>query len=255
MMHIESNHLNSAKTGNIFVIFLGVTEDAVARALERSDDLDKLYNSYDRNCRILLAKKPTLEHEEAGDTMKSILVLKLAEMNIAIGQLNMRGHAEVQTPGRSKQPDASFIPASVPSGRTRKWPTFIVETAYTETTSKLIADLEWWLLASEGDVKTALGIEVHTKQREIKFQRREIVAPRRSPRWQSNDPVKKGPALVQQVVVFQKPGEDKIRVANGPLVIPFENVFLRQSTGDERDFVFKHEDLETIANMVWTDRG
>lgn len=46
----------------------------------------------------------------------------------------------------------------VPAGRSDRWPSVLIERAFSEIQSKLSSDASWWLNASGGEVQTTLTI-------------------------------------------------------------------------------------------------
>lgn len=66
-----------------------------------------------------------------------------------------------------KEPDGSWIPASLPDGRTKKWPSVGLEVRYSESLARPRVDAAWWLSRSKGDVKVVLTISINVKKPQI----------------------------------------------------------------------------------------
>jgi hypothetical protein len=58
------------------------------------------------------------------------------------------GAARVDDHPFKKEPDESWIPCTLPAGRTDKWPSLVVESGFSETLRQLQRDAEWWLCRS-----------------------------------------------------------------------------------------------------------
>ena len=74
------------------------------------------------------------------------------------------GATPVLSDNNGNAPDMYYIPSTSPQRRTRKWPSGIVETTYSESAAKSRADIKWWLLASDGDVRVALSVHVSPRR-------------------------------------------------------------------------------------------
>lgn len=72
-------------------------------------------------------------------------------------------------PGETvKRVDSRFCPDTLGD---REYLTATVEVAFPKTAKKLFDDAKCWLLAANGEVKSAITIQVHRKRPEIKMQR------------------------------------------------------------------------------------
>lgn len=232
-----------------FVIFLNVypsifDQDITQQRFVRVD-------SYYRQQKALIVKMNTTPHEAAHSELFLLMNFQLERMSDAHQCLVMVGQAIVHTPSRSKKPDQSIKPLHPPSGRSTKWPSFVIESGLSESKSKLAADARWWLNESSGDVKTALTISVHRTKPELVIQNWRL-----EPRPTRADPQKSIP-MVEQDIRITKTQEGEVRVRNGPLIIPFENVFLRPPTAQaqEQDFLFTDQSIESLGRKVWTLQG
>lgn len=50
----------------------------------------------------------------------------------------------------TKKPDKQYRSIRIPRGRTKDWPTVVLEVALSETTRKVIRDVKYWLRQSQG---------------------------------------------------------------------------------------------------------
>lgn len=237
-----------------YIIFSDIAKDRFLKDISEDINID----SYIPGSQLLLIKVPTKAHEVAYMTFHELLLTKIHGMDLRSNKLVSLGKADVATPTRQKQPDLSYCPLHLPPGRTRQWPTMVVECGYSESKAKLAADARWWLAESQGEVAIAITISVHNTRREIIMELWGMVArPTRA------DPAKKVPAVEHRVVVSQgkAPQQQKVNVATGAtttttLTISFRDLFLRPAETNEggRDLVFSEQDLRSIAETVWEMR-
>ncbi|KAK2809063.1 hypothetical protein FQN50_004116 [Emmonsiellopsis sp. PD_5] len=199
--------------------------------------------AYDAVSNVLLVRLVSRPHEEATQRIDLRIIEEVSSMRLR-DELHYFGASPVYAGGSGKQPDGSYLPRTLPRGRTDTWPSIIIETAYSESAVKLRADAAWWLLASDGDVR--LVITVH-----VSPQRRRIV----TERWESElaDNSRGGrsrrPQLLQSSIVER---QNNLPVASGPLTIPFDRLFLRSPVPpQEHDLVYSPTELETIAHVIW----
>lgn len=55
------------------------------------------------------------------------------------------GSKRIKSASRSKDPDASWRPRSLPVGRSGQWPTVVIEGGCSESLSRLRLDAQWWM--------------------------------------------------------------------------------------------------------------
>lgn len=160
------------------------------------------------------------------------MLTKLAAMNGVHISLDWTGSAEIYASSCIKKADQTFAPRKLPHGRSDVWPTLVIQSGFIESKPKLQADAKWWITESRGDVKTVPVTCVHPMEAEIIIQKRESI-------------------VKQQVVVSWLDGRSEPVVRNGPLVVSFENLFLRVPDYTEGDIVFTDDDLAEVAKTVW----
>lgn len=124
----------------------------------------------------------------------------------------------------------------------------VMESGFSESESQLDGDAMWWVKESRGDVKMAITISVDRKKPTIVFRRWGSVQT-----GQTRTRVQVEPVLQQSVVVSKPHGQSTVSVSNGPLTLPFGDLFLAKpvATKGERDIEFTDTDLEAIARKVW----
>ena len=147
------------------------------------------------------------------------------------------GAAEVQGTTRCRAPDASYLPRSLPTNRSAKWPSLVLEVGYSESASKLRNEASWWLSESQGDVRAVITLKVFRNHR------------MHLEMWQFRDGAAwPRPIMTQEVTVTKNASGYS---ASARMVIRFEDLFLRAPAGNgERDIVFDHDDLEGLAQLA-----
>ncbi|KXG52311.1 uncharacterized protein PGRI_085950 [Penicillium griseofulvum] len=188
----------------------------------------------------------TKAHEVAHRELDKYVLERIIRMN-NIREIRLYGEAEIESGSVKKNPDNSYGPVSLPAGRTDKWPTVAIETGYTGSKAKLACDARWWLIESGGDVKTVLTVFVHQRKREIIIERwRTIDRPMREQEG-------KNAAEVVQKVVMSQVKDQLVHITGGPLLVPFEDLFLRpvNANAGESDISLEDDDLKEVAGGVW----
>ncbi|KAL2007235.1 hypothetical protein VTN00DRAFT_8673 [Thermoascus crustaceus] len=220
-----------------FIIFSNIPEDIFLKDIHSSTEklLSRSFTSYDPVRQILLVKMTTGVHEQSSlgitVTLRDKLVVISRASSASENQLECRMHC-LGGGGGEMRPDQSYLPYRLPQGRSDQRPSAVVESGYAELGSKLEADAKWWLIESEGDVRTALVILVDRGRKELTIQKWEL-ADRTEPNRRAQ------PALMQQVVIFQlEEGQETANVTDAPLTIAFENVFRREARGQGERFRF-----------------
>lgn len=234
-----------------YIVFFNVNEETFAHDFDiaRQKSNWQLLNSYNPSTEILLIKMPTTrDHERAHDSLTNLLIMKLAGMNGANLSLDWYGAADMRTPSRTKKPDQQFAPRHLPAGRSDEWPAMVMESGFSESEAQLDGDAKWWMKESKGQVRMAIAISVDRRKPEIVFRQWSPVCTS-----QTSSRVQIEPVLQQTVVVSKPHGQSGVNISNGPLTLPFSELFLRQpvKAKGEGDIVFSDTDLDGVAQMVW----
>lgn len=225
-----------------YVIFSHLDENTFLKDID--SESFKYFDSYDAHSKILLIKMPTKEHEQMSRKFASGLIVKLSCMRDGLhDELHEIGAADVDLMSRRKEPDKSFCPATLPPNRSNKFPTLIMEAAFSESKTRLRSNAKLWLVESKGDVEIALIMSTSKTRKEVAFEIWQIT--RRPTR---NEPGRIFAELKQTVFVIEQ--GDHVR-ASGKLTIPFEDLFLRAAVLPEEDIVFTERDFTKIEIQVW----
>ncbi|KAJ9410777.1 hypothetical protein DTO045G8_1683 [Paecilomyces variotii] len=240
----ESRNLRNGIQDSEWVLFSGVNKDAFDRDFLNSSDniMLKNWSSYDKNTRLLLVKMPASnEHEIARSAFDYIMGMKRRAMGLSIALLSGLNTTCYGDDGSLKQPDGQYFPARPPQSRTssRDWPTVVLEIAVSEGPSKLISDVRWWIRQHNGATGIVLTLRVDRNTPKITLEK-----------WTRGA---QGRPQQENSITITKKANNIVRIDNGPLVIPFEQILLRPPTEPrEVDIVFDNQDLEEIANQIWT---
>lgn len=234
----QLNLLHLHQDTSDYVIFTNINQEQLSRDFHETSDLP--FESYFPRLQVLLTKMETDIHAVAARKFEFAFVKKLSAMNDLDKQLDPTGAALVETAERKKKADNSYKPHRAPKYRDKKWPTLVVEVAYSESWRKLANDARWWLAASKEDVKTIIPISVNQKYREITCDK-----------WGLN--AEEEPVVLYRVQMQRDAGCEHVKISNkDPLVIGFEDLFLRPpQDACEGDIVFSQDDLKELASMIW----
>ncbi|KAK2800343.1 hypothetical protein FQN50_008159 [Emmonsiellopsis sp. PD_5] len=230
-------------TQSPFVVFTNLPPEE----FEQFKDTFKDAVDYSPHLQLLILTMVSAPHEAATEVFGGLVRDKARENGVR-RKLSPRGRTETETPERWKGADCSWIPHELPPGRTRRWPSVALEVGYAEPREKLKRDMEFWLNASNNEVKMALSIDIKRPGGDIFFTtwKRGIPVP---PRASSNPE----PQAMQEIKIERgRAGQQQPNITgSNNLVIPFQSIMLRQPGQGEGDFVFTREDLLEVAEEVW----
>ncbi|KAJ5381573.1 uncharacterized protein N7496_004001 [Penicillium cataractarum] len=226
------------------VLFTKVNEQAFSRDFLNSDDtiLQRCWNSYSFSEHLLLVKMPVSRaHEIAVRVFERLFFDCLKPMGLD-DCLQTFGSATCKAEnGSAKQPDCQFLPRRLPRDRTKKWPSVVVETGYSESPSKLMSDARFWLSESNGDVQMVITIKIGRSLPDLVLESWELV----------NDRVKR-----QQAITISKGDNNHVYLWGQPLMISFDKLFLRPpSIPKETNISLDDTILKKIARNVWEEQG
>lgn len=249
---LEQENFHNDKTGKCsqYVLFTNVTDQAFTRDFDISKHKPswRLFDSYYPYTQLLVIRMVTSkDHERAHTALANLLIGKLAAMNEVNLSLDWTGSADIETPSRTKRADQEFAPRNRPPDRSELWPTLVMEAGFSESKPKLESGADWWIKASQGDVRTALTISVHRKTPEIVIKKWEPICT-----LQTSNRAQFEPVLQKHLVVSNQKGQTEAVVINGPLVLSFRDLFLRDAgRGEKEEIEFSENDIRTMAQMVW----
>ncbi|KAJ9192424.1 hypothetical protein DTO164E3_8356 [Paecilomyces variotii] len=227
-----------------WVLFTDVDEETFTRDFLNSPDkiIRKSWNSYDKTNQLLLTKMPiSSEHGAAASGFEARMTLALAHMGLE-SKVTGSGSAGHRGYDGGKQPDCQWRPTRPPPGRSKEWPTVVVEVAVSESASKAMSDVRWWLRQGDGDVQIVVILRVDRQGPKITLEK-----------WGRGS--NEQPHRHSSVVVY-KNSNQPIKVDDGPLVIEFEKLFLRApDCPKEKDIILGDEELKGLAKRIWNAQG
>ncbi|KAJ5514397.1 hypothetical protein N7463_003949 [Penicillium fimorum] len=195
-------------------------------------------SSYDLTEELFLAKMPSLGHTTASSALDFAIAQFLQPMGLS-NSLHKYAGGTITGRDRGKEGDHGWGPRRPPPGYPKR-PSVALEVAYSESDSKLNSDVRFWLNPDDGNAKICLTLRIDRAKTRICIEK-----------WQPQN----GRPHRSQIIWITKVS-NQISVTNHPLVIPFEDLFLRLPfTPTERDIEVSKEALEDIADKIWDMQG
>jgi hypothetical protein len=169
-------------------------------------------------------------------------LFKLAGMGMSDDMIRYCGATTYNSNTSSKESDSAYRP---PSRKKTDWPTFVIEAGYSETLQHLRSSASWWLGNSQGEVKFAIIILVQQAQKILHIEKWELaLSSQERPATRALSLI---PTKVQEITILP----DNTISGSLPLVLQFQDVFLRPAVLLEGDITFTAEDLSKLADTVW----
>ncbi|KAF7718704.1 Uncharacterized protein PECH_001485 [Penicillium ucsense] len=211
---------------------------------------------YDAATQLLIVTVPGLAHDTAVGKFTWFFTTscQTAGIELVIPTSSARVHG-VQG---YKEPDGSWSPEEVPTGRNPIWPSVVLEVGLSESRRKLRADAAWWLANanSAGQVNVVILISINRAVAEIIFESVVLEQPPthlRGGRKQSRLQTR------QSIKVTRPPGGTSQPITTVPSTLPFtitfEEIMCRSPIPPEADMAIPIAALEGIARNVWKAQG
>ncbi|KAJ5191405.1 uncharacterized protein N7498_010390 [Penicillium cinerascens] len=202
-------------------------------------DTDNKFKEYFHSSQLLVIKMASYPHEIAGRTFAGHVVSEVGLMGTQNTLRNPGGWC-LDLLSSNKCPDESFLPRRLQG---RGHPTVVIETARSESASKLKNDAARWLLSSNNEVQAVITIHLD---------RNEAITIKR---WGRQN----GQAVVQEeTCIFKEYGSARSarptpQVTRAPFTIPYADLYLRQAqpSTNERDIQISQEQLLDVADAAW----
>ncbi|KAJ5931636.1 hypothetical protein N7516_006125 [Penicillium verrucosum] len=216
---------------------------------------------FDPNTKFLVLKMETLYHSSASMAVTRWIDQKAHDMNVGselvftgTGNYNLAQFDDNGLPEMSegilqtiqKRAEQAIHPFAVPPSRTMKWPTFVLEVAYTEPRTKVERDMRLWLQATQSQVEFAMTASVDKWNKRITLEQWEL---KHKPTKTNPDRIIADP--VQKMCIAKPQSSSQNPTISGSFEIPFRSLFLRDCQGNEHDFVMTHEDITRLARDIW----
>jgi hypothetical protein len=189
---------------------------------------------------------PTIKNESAHSNFGVAFVFKLARMGMSYMMIRGCGATTYHGSTSSKEGDSAYRP---PSRKGTDWPTFVIESDCSETLQHLRSCASWWLGNSQGEVKFAIIISVQQVQKILHIEKWELALP--SQERPATRALSLIPTKVQEITILS----DNTISGSLPLVLRFQDIFLRPPVLPEGDITFTVEDLSELADTVWDKDG
>lgn len=242
------------RKGAGYVIFTNINVQTFLCDFVQSDEklLTGSWKSFDPNTGVIIIRMEAGTHAAMSRHFADCISEKVRDMGlrralIMTGGMTIEGQKAQGGEAKKKRADESFEPVTLPFGRDRKWPSLVLEVAYTETRAKIEKDMRFWLEESDGAVKTAITASVHQRTGDIILEEWQM---KRQPT--KNNPQGMAPFHTQYMRISRPRGQEEAKVTGDPLTIEFENLFLRPPTGlQEKNIVITADDLKEMAELVW----
>ncbi|KAJ5100432.1 hypothetical protein N7456_006484 [Penicillium angulare] len=187
---------------------------------------------YDHEAQSALFKMETAAHAVAARTFDIFFAAWARKVDDPLLSVTPKRTFRGKT--RSKKADISWTISGIPEGRSKKWPTFIGEVAWSGHRAKLKGDVGFWLNDPDSYAKVVISISVFCDKVMVES-------------WERSD---ESPSPVQMIQIIRDPRPGCPQV-NGHLEIQFSDIFGRDKTDEESNFRLTEPDMEILARNIW----
>lgn len=157
----------------------------------------------------------------------------------------------METQDRRKEPDGSWGPRQRYSETNIKWPTVVLEVAFSEPKDKVKGDAWWWLYQSNTAVLKVITIDIKRPSGDVyvTLWERGAAQSRQHPRPEAK--------AVSTLDIFRGQYGNPARLEGTDIAVPFKDMLLRDpdTSHGEDDFIFSQAELLEIAEDIWADMG
>lgn len=223
-----------------WILFTNVDEHTFSQDFNSTDESALTrWCAYDASQHLLLVRMiRSVQHEIAAATFNDLFLDAVEPTGLKYALRDLKSSTIRGTAG-AKEADFSWAPRRCPPGRSRDWPTVVLEVAFAESKSKLTSDVRFWLHQSNGDVKMVLTLSINRQVPEITIEK-----------WESQN----GRHYRTQRLVISRGENGQIKVDGGSLVIEFIKLFLRPAdVPEETDIEIDMEKLQLLGSAVWEE--
>ncbi len=264
------SHLETLQDVDALVV--GDVTAANFRTIEEQRDASgrKYHLFYFANVGRLIITLPTFEHVRLHFAIYSEIKSQIVLMGVHeswMDTLDAR-YSQPSPNNSSGEGDSSGYPED--QRDLGDWPTLVVEGGYTQTMASLRAKMRWWFAASDHKVKVVILVKMGTPEAAIHIEKwAETIQRPGGPvtRWAAASGLALLQPSVEQVVdvlwcglqpLSETPRQHRNYPAlfysvNGPLVVGFQSIFLRNPVGREHDFVISDRILMKLAADVYSN--
>jgi hypothetical protein len=254
-----AHELAAGHTTKQHLIFWNVTKNHLAQFDHQRASINRgIRMTYHADTNILIVKVPTAKHELAHLLLSDIIHQRLREMGLPPLSMIPCGATTYDGPsGSKKEGDSSYKPRGC-RVRAKDWPTLVIEAGLSESHAKLRTDAAWWLHSSSGEVKIVITILIRPAQKSISIEKW-CLQPCAStaPATRANPPIA---AEIQELSITSNPpiptpadSTTTYTVTGAPLILEFENLFLRASVPPEGDVIIIAAHFQVFADIFWSE--
>jgi len=248
-INLQSDKLIAGVSNQQYLVFSSVTQDDLTKIDDKRGKHTRV--TYYKDINLLIIKlMPSVKHEAAHGNFGQMKVIKTNVMGMS-DNLYSTGATRFEGSSSSKEADTSFKPRS--RVNETDWPTIVIEAGLSESLASLRSDAKWWLINSGGDVMIVVIISITPRNKSLRIEKWENVAPalgRPITRANPGGPI---PRSVQEITI--RPNATgaitPYRVIGAPLVLHFHKIFLRLPIPPETDFTFSTNELAGFARTFW----
>lgn len=234
----DLQHELTSQSGCEWLILTEVTKEIFEGSFSPAEEHPPAgISSYNNQLELLLLRMAvSTPHEAAVHEFGSLLRDATARHG-----LKLRAYGGDHPAGnQGKVPDEAWRPLRLPKSRTLQWPTVVLEVSFSETRTKLMSDIRYWLGTSNGDVKVVLTVSIE----------------RRSPKVIIEQWVMKNghPGREQRIAITKSSTE--VKVSEDALELAFERVFLCPPSSNGEAILSAHAPaLKSYAEAIWEQQG
>ncbi|PGH33075.1 hypothetical protein GX50_04149 [[Emmonsia] crescens] len=224
-----------------YIIFSGVPSDVLEHKIPESSIIEKTF-SYHRQTKTLVLKMVLRLHERASRLFDKLIIDALRPMGLD-KELGLDGKARVHSSQRDKEPACSYCPRTLPTGRSSRWPSMVVEVAYAGAQGR--RDRVRLMSTRAGGWKIQMEMDIKKEHYGLKVGDIATVKPEQAPTEGL-----RVTELIQQIKIVRLPSTSTMGTA--PLRLPFEKLMLRRPSAPlEGDILIPDEGLKELGENVW----
>ncbi|KAJ5888509.1 hypothetical protein N7495_008550 [Penicillium taxi] len=207
--------------------------------------------TYSQDTHEMIVKCTGKAHAAIANSFNDEIIKQVAAMSLPLADsLLSTGDGRCRGNVISKDPDYSVRPKSqsLPPSRSTDWPSIVVEVGVSEKLPQSMKDATFWLSNSNNDVKMVIVVSIDPLVPNILFRCVMISGTL----VERNGRTKYIYATRQEMQIKRNAARACV-TTNGPLVIHFEELFLRQPMAPETDITLRFAILEGVAHAIWDD--
>jgi hypothetical protein len=240
----QYDRLQKGDTDQQYLAFKPVTVDDLAKIDRARGSIGKhIRLAHYADIGLLIVKIPTAQHESAHGNLGNRLISKAVRMGIPDAELHYVGATRFHARKSSKEGDSSYRPYSLRPNST-DWPTIVIESGVSESLRHLKDDADWWLTKSGGAVNIVIIISVNRAQSTLQIEKWEL-GPRTGRRLTLRS-TQRIPTKMHEITI-----DSTNTVTGAPLILDFDEIFLRPAVPAESDITFTAQDFSAWAARIW----